>query len=114
MHSLETNYSVRSKSETLLSYINQNLDKKITVEELANLVNLSPDYLAVQFKSIIGFTIIQYINRCRIDQAKVLMVNEDMLIKEVAAKVGFGDEFYFSKTFKKYEGMSPREFLIWH
>lgn len=109
-HNSEGNYSSRLTTETLIAYINKNLNKKLTVEALAGIVKLSPDYLSVQFKTITGFTIIQYINRCRIDNAKILLLNNEMRIKDIAIKVGFSDEFYFSKTFKKYEGISPRSF----
>lgn len=109
-HNSEDKYSSRLAAETLIAYINKNLNKKLTVEELARIVKLSPDYLSVQFKTITGFTIIQYINQCRIDKAKVLLFDSEMRIKDIATKVGFSDEFYFSKTFKKYEGISPRSF----
>lgn len=107
----EVNYSSRRKIETLLAYINKNLHEKLTIQALAKMIDQSPDYLAAQFKSITGFTIIQYINKCRIDQAKIMLLNDGMRIKDVAVKVGFCDEFYFSKTFKKYEGISPVHFI---
>lgn len=112
IHNSETNYASRLKIEALLEYINKNLDKKLTVEELAEMVKFSPDYLSVQFKSITGFTIIQYINQCRIDHAKILLLDKEMKVKDIAIKVGFSDEFYFSKMFKKHEGISPRIFRI--
>lgn len=111
LHTSETNYSSRQKIDSLLTYIRKNLYKKITVEELALQVNLSPDYLASQFKNITGFTIVQYINQCRIDHAKILLLNRELKIKEIALHVGFCDEFYFSKIFKKYEGISPKVFI---
>ena len=110
MHNSEANYASRTKIEILITYINNNLCKKITVENLAQMVNWSPDYLSVQFKTITGLTVIQYINRCRIDNAKILLLNDDLRIKDIALKTGFSDEFYFSKTFKKLEGIGPREF----
>lgn len=107
----EVNYASRKKIETLLAYINKNLNRRIAVEEMAEIVNLSPDYLGVQFKSITGFTIVQYLNRSRIDQAKVLLLDENLRIRDIAEKLGFCDEFYFSKTFKKYEGISPLNYV---
>lgn len=111
MHTSEANYSSRLKIEALLAHINKNLHKKITVDDLAEMVNLSPDYLAAQFKNMTGFTIIQYINQCRIDHAKILLLNGELRIKDIASEVGFSDEFYFSKTFKKHEGISPANFI---
>lgn len=111
MQHTEVNFSSRRKIETLLAYINKNFHEKLTIQTLAKVMNQSPDYLAAQFKSITGFTIVQYINKCRIDQAKIMLLNDEMRIKDVAAEVGFSDEFYFSKTFKKYEGISPVHFI---
>lgn len=110
IHNSEASYASRMKIETLLPYINQNLDKKITVGSLAQMANWSPDYLSAQFKTITGLTILQYINRCRIDKAKILLLTPELRIRDVAGMVGFSDEFYFSKMFKKYEGISPRKF----
>lgn len=107
----EVNYASQKKVERLLAFINQNLERRITVGEMADMVNLSPDYLTAQFKGITGFTTIQYLNRCRIDRAKILLLDGDNKIKDVAEKVGFCDEFYFSRTFKKYEGISPIHYV---
>jgi len=111
MNNTSANYSSRIKIERLLTYINQNLQHKITVNHLAEMVELSPDYLAAQFKSITGYTIIQYINQCRIDRAKILLLNGELRVKDIAAMVGFNDEFYFSKVFKQHEGISPLHFI---
>ena len=110
MHNSEASYASRCKIETLITYISNNLQDKITVEHLARMANWSPDYLSVQFKTITGLTVIQYINRCRIDKAKIMLLNNELLVKDIASSLGFSDEFYFSKTFKKLEGISPREF----
>lgn len=111
IHDSEANYSSRLKVEMLLAYINNNLHNKITIVSLAKMANWSPDYLTVQFKNITGFTVIQYINRCRIDHAKIMLLNGELQIKDIASKVGFCDEFYFSKVFKRHVGVSPSNFL---
>lgn len=111
MCQFEGNYAVRKKIEALLAFINQNLERRITVGELAKRADLSPDYLAAQFKCITGCTVIQYINRSRIDRAKPLLLDENLKIREVAERLGFCDEFYFSRTFKKYEGVGPADFV---
>lgn len=107
----EINYASRKKIETLMGFIHKNLERKITVGEMAKMVDLSPDYLSVQFKCITGFTIVQYLNRSRIDRAKVLLLDEKMKIGDAAEKLGFCDEFYFSRVFKKYEGVSPANYV---
>lgn len=103
-------YASRKRIEEAASFIQNNLDKKISVKEIASRMNISADYFSSIFKSYTGYTVIQYINKCRIDKAKKLLTEENAKMKEIAAKVGFCDEFYFSRVFKKMEGISPAQF----
>ncbi|WP_152393826.1 AraC family transcriptional regulator [Paenibacillus guangzhouensis] len=98
------------KIEKIIVYMQQNLSKKITLQELANQVLWSPTYLSRTFKGITGYAVIEFFNKMKIDQAKELMLESDKKIREVAQAVGYTDEFYFSRMFKKIEGMSPSEF----
>lgn len=113
------NYSSRFKVQKIIQYINQNIHNDLSIKELAAFANLSSDYLTSMFKSYTGLAPIRYINKCKIDAAKDLLINEDLRIKEIALKVGFKDEFYFSRMFKKLEGISPKDFrrkisFPWH
>ncbi|MBV7274380.1 helix-turn-helix transcriptional regulator [Clostridium sp. PL3] len=90
--------------------MNQNIDKKITVTELSELVKLSPTYLSEAFKDVTGYSIIKFFNKIKIDRAKELIIEGDKKIKEVAGLMGYNDEFYFSRMFKNIEGISPSEF----
>lgn len=103
-------YSSRQKVEEVINYIESNLNRKLTVSHLAQAVDLSPDYLSAIFKSCTGYPLMQYVNKCRIDKAKIYLDEGIYKVKDVAALLGFKDEFHFSKVFKKYVGMSPREF----
>lgn len=105
------NPSSRLKMDILLKYIHDNLNEKILLNELADIVSLSSDYLTQIFKVYTGYTPIKYINQCKIDAAKSLMVEGDKKIKEIAHIMGFDDELYFSRVFRKIEGISPRGFL---
>lgn len=104
------NYGSSIKVKRAMEYINRNLDKKLTVSGIAAWVKLTPDYLSAAFKIFTGYPVIRYINKCRIDSAKTDLYGGKRRIKDIALKLGFNDEFHFSKVFKKYEGMSPREF----
>lgn len=106
----DINYSSRQKVLEVMEYINHNLDKKLSVNYLAKTVNLSPDYLSSIFRSYTGYPLLKYINKCRIDRAKALLDGDTHKVRDVAALLGFRDEFYFSRVFKKYEGISPSEF----
>lgn len=105
------NYASKKKLDEAISYIGKNLESKLSVSLIAKTVGLSPDYLTSLFKSYTGYTLTAYIGRCRIDAAKTMLMEENMKVKEVAARLGFCDEFHFSKVFKRLEGVSPIKFL---
>ncbi|GKX66672.1 AraC family transcriptional regulator [Inconstantimicrobium mannanitabidum] len=104
------NYSVSLKIENIIKYMRENINAKITLNELSNSAQLSPTYLSRVFKDNTGYSIIEFFNKMKIDKAKELIIDGNKKVKEVANEVGFSDEFYFSRIFKKMEGISPTEF----
>ncbi|WP_238884156.1 AraC family transcriptional regulator [Clostridium sp. YIM B02551] len=106
----KSNYSTALKVNNIISYLNENIKRKITLNELSELVKLSPTYLSRSFKEITGYSIIEFFNKMKIDKAKELIIDGDKKVKEVAEILGFKDEFYFSRIFKRIEGISPSEF----
>jgi two-component system response regulator YesN len=93
-------------------YISDNLKEELDLEKTAAKFNLSSYYFSRSFKEAIGYNFSDYINMLRIKKAKELLKNDYMSIKEVGYEVGYSDPNYFSKVFKKYEGISPKEFKI--
>lgn len=82
--------------------------KPLTVSELAMKANMTPASFSRAFKRQTGSSPKEFINSCRIKKAKELMrEKKDITLKEVADLAGFQDEFYFSKLFKKKEGIAP-------
>ncbi|WP_100486894.1 AraC family transcriptional regulator [Sporolactobacillus pectinivorans] len=104
------NYSISLKMERIINYMHQRINNKVTLTELSDLVQLSPAYLSRTFKDTTGCSVIGYFNKIKIDKAKELIIERNKKIKEVAQVLGFADEFYFSRLFKKMEGISPSEF----
>lgn len=104
------NYSISLKVEKIIEYMHENIYKKVTLIELSEMVQLSPTYLSRSFKETTGYSVIEFFNKMKIDKAKELIIDGNKKIKEVAGAVGFTDEFYFSRLFKKVEGVSPSEF----
>ncbi len=94
----------------LLDYIEHNYTEKITLEELSKVANTNEKYLCRFFKEYTGNTPIEYINRLRIERACLKMTEESKSITEAAFDSGFNDISYFSKIFKKYKGITPREY----
>ncbi|MED1600878.1 helix-turn-helix transcriptional regulator [Alkalihalophilus marmarensis] len=83
----------------------------LTVSELAKKANMTPASFSRAFKRHTGSSPKEFINSCRIKKAKELMrEKKDITLKEVADLAGFQDEFYFSKLFKKKEGVAPSIF----
>jgi YesN/AraC family two-component response regulator len=80
------------------------------VNNLSEKLGYSPNYLGNAFKRAYGLTIADYIGRVRVAEAKRLMDQTDLMIYEIAFRIGFEDQHYFSKTFKKYAGVTPSEY----
>jgi len=101
----------RQKLAPALEFINQNYNKDIEIKTLAYLTNISFEHFCRLFKSYTGNRPVEYITLLRIQKAKELRAkNPDMKISEIAKAVGFETAAYFSKQFKKYENITPREF----
>lgn len=91
-----------------LLYIRQHYDKKLTLTEAARMVNLTPYYFCNVFKAATGRTFVDYVNRYRMDIAERLL-KEGATVTEAAAKVGYDNLNYFTKTFKRIKGVTPSE-----
>lgn len=104
------NFASSLKVETIVAYMQENLSRHITLEELSELVELSPTYVTRIFKESTGCSVISYFNKMKMDKAKELLLEGDHTIKQMAHLLGFVDEFYFSRLFKKSEGVSPTEY----
>jgi AraC-like DNA-binding protein len=94
------------KIDTVLAYIEQNLQQQMTVEELASLVHFHPNYFLPYFKSMMGVSPIAYINRKRIELAKRLLTSTDLPVTNIAERIGL-EPYYFSRMFKKLAGQAP-------
>lgn len=92
-------------------YINSHLEDRLTLNEVAAVFGLSPNYLSALFKKNCGIGFSEYITQKKIAFAKTLLLEEGLKVYEVADRLGFESAFYFSKVFKKVEGMSPRDFI---
>lgn len=89
-------------------YIRLHLSEEITREQLAEYAHLSPGYLSKRFRRDTGVNITQYINRLRIQEAQKLLLSTDFPIDDIAARVGFESQSYFSSVFRKQCGSSPQ------
>lgn len=95
-------------------YMNKNYMEDITLDDLAQLAGLSAAYFSKLFKAVEGVNYIDYLTQIRIDKSKKLLINTNMSIKSIASAVGYIDEKYFRKLFKKTVGIKPSEYRKLH
>ena len=91
-------------------YIEKHMAGDLSLEEVAEAINVSPSYLSRMFKEIKGENYINYLTDMRLRRARELLKNPRTPIKEISADVGFNDQNYFSRIFKNKFGMTPTEF----
>lgn len=89
--------------------IRKDYAKKISVEELAALCNVSKYHFCRIFKAVAGVSAVQYQTAYRLRMADVFLKNSNKSVSEIAALCGFEDIHYFSRCYKKHIGVSPRE-----
>ena len=97
------------KVQNVRRIINANLEKEISIEELAGKVNLNRTTLQKVFKEMYGLTINEYRTKSRLQLAKNLLVSTDLSITEIAGRCGYTNASKFSEVFKKNEGALPKD-----
>lgn len=93
-----------------IRYISQTFAGNLTLEDVASHVHLNPAYFSTLFKQSTGSSFKEYLNMVRIEESKRLLINPEYSIIDVAMAVGFMDQSYFSKVFKKYTGLTPKQY----
>lgn len=91
-------------------FVRKNYMKKITLEETAALVFLSPAYFSRIFKEEMNLNFNVYVNQVRVEAARKLLINEDIGLADVATRSGFDTQSYFSKVFKRMAGVTPGQY----
>ncbi|KRF09605.1 hypothetical protein ASG89_15405 [Paenibacillus sp. Soil766] len=98
----------------IVDYIQSHYDKEITLKLMAEHVALDEHYLSGLFSKKMGCTLIQYLHKVRIDQARFYLLQSTLTIGEIAERVGFGNVAYFVKIFKRWTEQTPSEFRKYH
>lgn len=93
-----------------MSFIRLNYMTSITVNDVSNFVGLERSYFSKIFHKYTGKTVQEYLMVVRLQQAKLLLVQTTYSVKEISSFIGFSDECYFSRAFKKATGTSPSAF----
>lgn len=98
----------------MTNYIENHYPDNLTVEAIADAACLSPGYAGRIFKEQLGLPIMDYVLKVRIEKSKKLLLNPHYQIQAIAEKVGYGDAGYFTKVFRKFEGITPTQFRKVH
>ncbi|MGX7418025.1 AraC family transcriptional regulator [Carnobacterium gallinarum] len=101
---------ILEKLDLIFRYVEENYTHLIKLDDVAYHVGFSTYYFAKFFKKNTGNTFITFLNEYRIDKAKWLLLNEDIMITELVERVGFGSNKTFYRLFKKTMGISPLAF----
>ena len=96
--------------QVALNYIDQHFAEDISISSVASVAGYERTSFCRVFKASTGLTFLQYLNNCRIDEAKYLLEGSPMTIREVGDACGMSQGKKFSRIFKQYCGMTPSEY----
>lgn len=97
-----------------IDFIHDNYNQDLSLKQVAHHINLSTNYFSLLFKNELEMNYSDYLNDLRIDKAKQLLMKTNLKSYEIAEKVGYHDNTYFSKVFKRYMGMNTSDFRKQH
>ncbi|OIA99697.1 DNA-binding response regulator [Paenibacillus sp. LC231] len=106
----ETNTSVNPNMDRLLEYIQDHYADPITLTGVARQFHFNASYLSSYFAAYNGEGFSEYLNKIRLEKAMELLITTEHTISEISASVGYSDQSYFTKVFKKQTGISPSQF----
>lgn len=93
-----------------LEYCDSQLERDFSIEQIANELKITPEYLSRLFKASTGTTLKHHIESLRLERAIGLLVTGDLPVSRIARSCGYVDPNYFARTFRKRFGLSPREY----
>lgn len=95
-----------------IDYIYDNLHKRLKLSDVANYLSLSPQYLSKIFHSEVGITLNEYIKRKKIESAKNMLLFSEYSSVDICNYLCFSSQSHFIDNFKKYTGLTPKEYRI--
>ena len=94
----------------VIDYIERHLPQPMTIPQLSALLQMNRNDFSAEFHRTFGVPPKQYICQCRINQAKILLLTTELPIKQISDAVGYDNEFFFYRLFRKYTGVTPSQF----
>lgn len=99
--------------KVVLEYIEAHYNSCISLGELAGIIGMNPKYFCKFFASLTHQTPMDYVNFYRIEHAAYLLDSTDLSVTVIGSECGFSESSYFTKVFKKYKGITPKEYRNW-
>ncbi|GIP28543.1 putative two-component sensor response regulator [Paenibacillus sp. J23TS9] len=106
--------SKKSKKSEIIDaqkYVQLNLHRKITLEEVADRLHLNLSYFSRLYKKETGENFIEHVTRMKMEKAKLLLLHPDHTVEKVALMLGYDNKSYFVKLFKQHFGLSPSQYM---
>ncbi|MDY6306373.1 MAG: AraC family transcriptional regulator [Oribacterium sp.] len=98
---------IHKKVHEIALYLQEHMDENVTLEQVAEHFYMSKSYLTRVFRSVTGFSVIEYVTFLRVRKAQKLLRESDMPITDISSSLGFGNITYFEKVFKQTTGSTP-------
>lgn len=100
-------------TQLVIQYLRANMDKPFRLGNLSDQLNFHVDHLSKCLKKHTGMTPIQYLNRLRIEKAKLLLEQTDLTLQQISENTGITDYNYFFRLFRKHSGISPSQYRLY-
>jgi len=100
----------KQKFNNVLDYINNNYINQISLNDVSEVIGVTPEYFCGMFKKLIGINFLDYLTDIRISKAKQLLVENEEKVYKIAEQVGYVDSKYFTTLFKNHVGVTPIEY----
>lgn len=110
MREAKTTVTISKPVHQAVEYIYSNIHKRITLEDLASAVSLSPSHLSRLFKKEMGITVGDYIRTKKLERAKNLLKYSEFSYVDISNYLAYDSQSHFIKTFKAYEGITPKKY----
>lgn len=96
--------------QKVVAYIDEHFRENLRLETVAAYVGLNPSYLSTIFNRELKISFSGYLTQKRIEEASILLIRTNDSLSEIAAKAGFENQSYFSQSFRKHTGMTPKQY----
>lgn len=109
-HTRVNDASIRS----CLTFIHENINRKLSADEIAQFAGFSKEYLSAKFKKVMGCNLSEYIMKEKIDEAKKLLIFSEKSLSEISYFLSFSSQSYFNNLFKRFVRITPNDFRNQH